>query len=83
MMDYYLKKVANLEKQLTLAKIGYREEILKISTQMSRTSEKESNELMQQISKYADAVMALEESLRDAKSSLKSLDKEVKQGADN
>ncbi len=37
---------------------------------MARTSRKESDDLMQQINEYADAVMALEESLKDAKDSL-------------
>lgn len=70
MVNFYSKKVASLEKQLELAKIGYREEVLKISSLMARTSQKESDMLMQQINEYADAIMALEESLKDAKDSL-------------
>jgi len=70
MVNFYLKKVATIEKQLELAKSGYREEVLKISSQMARTSRRESDLLMQQINEYADAIMALEESLKDAKKSL-------------
>ncbi len=83
MVDFYIKKVATIEKQLELVKIGYREEVLKISSLMARTSRKESDDLMQQINEYADAVMALEESLKDAKDSLnksketKNIEKEV------
>ncbi len=70
MVDFYIKKVATIEKQLELAKSGYREEVLKISSLMARTSRKESDNLMQQINEYADAIMALEESLNETKKSL-------------
>lgn len=91
MVNFYLKKVVITEKQLELAKIGYREEIFKISNQMARTSKKESDELMHQINEYADAVMALEESLNDVRKSLNSAieiensrkDKEARQNEDN
>lgn len=70
MVETYQKKVANIEKQLKLAKIGYREEVLKLANLMARTSREESNALMQQINEYADAIMALQYTLKDTRDSL-------------
>lgn len=70
MVETYQKKVANIEKQLKLAKIGYREEVLKLANLMARTSREESDVLMQQINEYADAIMALQDTLKDARDSL-------------
>ncbi len=67
MVNFYYKKVVTIEKQLDLAKIGYREEVLKLSSQMARTSREESDNIMQQINEYADAIMALEESLKNTR----------------
>ncbi len=70
MVETYQKKVANIEKQLKLAKIGYREEVLKLANLMARTSREESDALMQQINEYADAIMALQDTLKDTRDSL-------------
>ncbi len=70
MVETYQKKVANIEKQLKLAKIGYREEVLKLANLMARTSREESDALMQQINEYADAIMALQYTLKDTRDSL-------------
>lgn len=90
MVNYYLKKVETIENQLCLAKIGYREEVLKISNQMAKTSQKESDFLMQRINEYAAAILALDESLSDARKSLnislnasKKVKEEVIQNEDN